>query len=103
MGLAGFRRFELRAAEHPAPIVQLGRPSASRDILHVLPDAELPLHVLAEDPVFALRSVFVRYRTERNEEPRTRTLYDQGTFRGAVWRRGLALACWRRSNGNCGR
>ena len=79
-GLAGFRRFELRLRNDPAPVVQLDRPSAARDILNVLADAELPLHVLAEDPVFALRSVFVRYRTQRTEEPRTLSLYNHTEF-----------------------
>ena len=79
-GLRNSRTFELRLRSDPAPVVQLERPSAARDILRVLPEAELPLHVLAEDSIFAVRSVFLSYRTVRADPPRTILLYEQRTF-----------------------
>jgi hypothetical protein len=75
-GLRNSRLFELRLHPDPAPTVNLVRPSPSRDILTVLPTAELTLEVTAEDLKYALRSVFVEYRTQRDERPRRRFLYD---------------------------
>ena len=48
--LRGSRLLDLRLRPDPAPTVQLERPSASRDVLSLVPEAELALHVIAEDP-----------------------------------------------------
>ncbi|MHB1422361.1 MAG: hypothetical protein ACYC3I_04025 [Gemmataceae bacterium] len=75
-GLRNSRLFELRLHPDPAPTVNLERPSPSRDILQVLPEAELALEVSADDPQFAVRSVYLEYRTGREEKPRRLSLYD---------------------------
>jgi hypothetical protein len=76
-GLSGRRQFELRLKADPAPTVHLERPSPIRDLLIALPSAEIPLQVVAEDPIFALRSVFLRYRMKRDAAPRSLVLYDE--------------------------
>src|SRR5262249_18491707 len=53
IGLSSTRYFELRVQNDPAPEVKMQRPSASRDVLSVLPAASLPLDVVASDPRFA--------------------------------------------------
>jgi hypothetical protein len=73
------RVFELRLRQDPQPVVRLERPSASRDVLSVLPTAKLTLNIVAEDPVFALRSVFLRYRTKEDETPREWVYYHHAT------------------------
>jgi hypothetical protein len=78
-GLSGQRQFELRLRPDPAPTVRLERPSATRDVLTVLPVAELPLEVVAEDPQYALRSVWVEYRTRSQDPPRRLVLCDPAT------------------------
>jgi hypothetical protein len=74
------RLLEVLVAADPPPTVNLERPSKTHDILEILPDAEIPLQVLAEDPVFAVRSVYLEYRLRRGtgEPPPARrlTLYD---------------------------
>ncbi len=75
-GLRNSRLFELRLHPDPAPAVHLERPSSSRDILSVLPTAELPLEVRIEDLQYAIRSVYLEYRTGREEPPRRLYLYD---------------------------
>jgi len=74
-GLRNNRLFELRLHPDPAPTVNLERPSPSRDILAVLPTAALTLEVMADDQQYALRSVFLEYRTQRDEQPRRLFLY----------------------------
>ncbi|HEY7326567.1 MAG TPA: hypothetical protein VH592_02935 [Gemmataceae bacterium] len=73
--LSNSRLFELRLHPDPAPTVHLERPSPSRDILSVLPTAELPLEVRVDDPQYAVRSVYLEYRTGREEQPRRLYLY----------------------------
>jgi hypothetical protein len=75
-GLRNSRLFELRLRPDPAPTVRLDRPSASRDVLTVLPTAELVLELVADDPQYALRSVFLEYRTGPNDLVRRLPLYD---------------------------
>jgi hypothetical protein len=75
-GLRNSRLFELRVYDDPAPAVKLERPSPSRDILQVLPTAELALEVSADDPRYAVRSVYLEYRTNREEAGRRLYLYD---------------------------
>ncbi|MGH7171493.1 MAG: hypothetical protein ACRELG_14555, partial [Gemmataceae bacterium] len=75
-GLRNSRLFELRLHPDPAPTVHLARPSRYRDILTVLPTAELNLEVHADDLQYGIRSVYVEYRTGREEQPRRLYLYD---------------------------
>lgn len=50
---------DLRVGIDPLPQVHLRRPSVSRSYL---PNAEIPVQLLAEDDVFAVRTVFLEYR-----------------------------------------
>ncbi len=75
-GLSNTRLYELRVEDDPAPTVRLERPSPSRDILQVLPEAELPLELIADDPRYAVRSVYLEYRTGRDEPWRRLYLYE---------------------------
>lgn len=73
--LENSRQFELRIRPDPAPVVRLERPSPSKDALNVLPDAQLPLELIVEDPTFAIRNVWLEYRTNPDELPRSLWLY----------------------------
>ena len=66
-GLRNFRSYELHIKPDPAPVVTLARPSRQKESLEVLPTATLPLRVLAEDPVFGLRAVWLEYRLQPEE------------------------------------
>lgn len=76
IGLRNSRLFELRLHPDPAPIVHLEHPSRSHDLLTVLPTAELPLEVRVDDTQYAVRSVYLEYRTGPEETPRRLYLYD---------------------------
>lgn len=78
-GLRGSRAFELRIRPDPAPLVTLDRPSASKDFLLALPAADVPVAVVAEDTTFAVRTVFLRYRTHRDHPARILPLYTEQT------------------------
>jgi hypothetical protein len=73
--LENSRQYELRIKPDPAPVVRLERPSPSRDALNVLPDAELPLELVIEDNLFAVREVWLEYRVGSDEPLQRRTLY----------------------------
>jgi len=75
-GLRNKRLFELHLHPDPTPLVNLERPSTARDILNVLPTAELTLEAYADDQHYAVRSMFLEYRTQRDEQPRRLYLYD---------------------------
>jgi hypothetical protein len=75
-GLRNSRLFELRLHPDPAPTVHLERPTPSRDILQLLPEAELPLVMHADDQQYGIRSVYLEYRTGREEQPRRLYLFD---------------------------
>lgn len=75
-GLLGTRKFELRLQADPPPSVRMDRPSQSRDVLTMLPTASLQVEVIAEDSQYALRDVFLEYRTALDETPRLIPLYD---------------------------
>jgi hypothetical protein len=82
VGLGNTRLIELRTLADPAPTVHLDRPSRSQDSFDILPDAEISLHVRAEDFLYAVRSVYLEYRpkvgdsAEPSAEPRRLPLYD---------------------------
>src|SRR5204863_8149448 len=65
-GLGGSRRREVRLSPDPAPKVRLVRPAAGRDPTLLRPDALVPVDVVAEDGVYALRRVFLEYRVGRD-------------------------------------
>jgi hypothetical protein len=73
--LSNSRMFELNVFADPPPTVTLERPAAARDNLIVLPDATLELQVLAEDPQFAVRQVWLEYRCKKTDPPRRRMLF----------------------------
>jgi hypothetical protein len=68
-GLGTTRMFDIRVQPDPPPTVMLERPSAARDSLLVLPDAELTFEAMVDDKQFAIRSVWLEYRTNRGGPP----------------------------------
>ncbi|HZT82574.1 MAG TPA: hypothetical protein VFA26_20260, partial [Gemmataceae bacterium] len=88
--LRGSRLLLLNITPDPAPTVTLERPSASRDTLDLLPGASFPLAAVAEDPTFAVRSVWLEYRTHKDDPPRPLPLFD-AVMGGEMLRRPLAL------------
>jgi hypothetical protein len=66
IGMESTRIVELHVVADPAPAVHLERPSRSKDSLELLPDAELTLQVRAEDPLFAVRSVWLEHSVKRS-------------------------------------
>src|SRR5262245_947008 len=92
--LVNYRQYELRLKPDPAPLVRMDRPSTARDMLStVMPTAELPLQVMAEDTVFAVRSVWLEYRVNNEQRMRVRVLYDHrlGLAREALPLTGLGV------------
>jgi hypothetical protein len=61
-GLNGSRLIEIRLAADPAPMLAMLRPSLGRDPGIVVPDATIPVHISADDKVYALRTAFLEYR-----------------------------------------
>jgi hypothetical protein len=68
LGIEAIRLVEVRTITDPAPAVHLQRPSRAQDSLDVLADAEVTLHVLVEDPLYAVRSVSLEARRKKDEE-----------------------------------
>src|SRR5581483_7524694 len=66
------------------PAVTLDRPSAGQDSLSVLPDATVPLVARADDPVFAVKSVWLEYRCGKDEPPQRLPLYDHRAVGAAI-------------------
>jgi hypothetical protein len=100
MGLGNTRLVELRTLDDPAPLVHLERPSRSRDSLDVLPDAEITLQVLVEDPRYAIRSVSLNHRLvrKRNREAagvtRRLPLYEEAAVGEALPALLAGLTAW---------
>jgi hypothetical protein len=65
MGLVSTRLLDVRAVPDPAPVVELQRPSRAQDSLEILPNAEITLKYQVNDPIFAIRSIYVDYRIRR--------------------------------------
>lgn len=80
MGLTSTRLLELRSVPDPAPVVNLLRPSRSQDSFDILPGAEITVQYLVDDPIFAIRSIYVDYQIRRFRseavEPGRFNLYD---------------------------
>ncbi len=69
-------------------------------MLTVLADAVLPVEVIADDPIYAVRSVTLSYRTHRTDPPRYLSVYDYRTARrgnDGCWQRGRARRSLTRS------
>jgi hypothetical protein len=79
-GLGSGKLFDFRVLPDPAPTVHLDRPSAAKDSLLVVPDATITLHTHSLDRMYALRSMFLEYRTAKSQTPRTIPLYDDDTL-----------------------
>jgi hypothetical protein len=77
-GLVGSRFFGLRVFADPAPSVWLAHPSRPTDRLELLPDAVVPVSVLAEDSIYGIRSVRLEYRLRGDGGPRARALHEPG-------------------------
>jgi hypothetical protein len=79
-GLGNSRAFDLRLLLDPPPLVNLERPSPTKDSLFVLPSADVPVQVSAEDQQFAVRSVYLSCRCKNSagdiEPAQRRPLYD---------------------------
>jgi hypothetical protein len=75
-GFGSTRLLDIRVIPDPAPVVTLDRPSAGRDSLMITPTAELPLISAATDTLFAVKSVWLEYRTEKGEANRRRVYFD---------------------------
>lgn len=78
-GLSNTRLFELRVLPDPAPIITLERPSPTRDILDLLPDADVPLQALVADLRYAVRSVFLDYRCKKADPVRSLVVWDHAS------------------------
>src|SRR5262249_32329973 len=78
-GLGNMRLFELRVQPDPAPLVTLERPSPRRDILELLPDADISLQAVIADLHYAVRSAYLEYRCKKPDAPRSLPLWDHHT------------------------
>jgi hypothetical protein len=90
-GLGGRRALDVRVQPDPPPAVTLERPAATQDSLAVLPDAAVPLAARVDDPVFAVRNVYLEYRCGKDEPAQRLPLYDPSEL-GAALPRFLAAA-----------
>ena len=70
-GLTGTRLIEVRLVPDPAPTVTLLRPSAGRDPAVLAPTAAIPVHLAADDKLYAVRDTFLEYRVGRSGPTRT--------------------------------
>jgi hypothetical protein len=90
-GLGGRRTLHFRVQPDPSPAVTLERPAESRDNLSVLADATLPLVAGADDPIFAVRTVWLEYRSGKDEPAQRLPLFDHQAI-GAALPRMLSAA-----------
>src|SRR5207237_300934 len=77
-GIANDLSYEMQINADPTPTVTLQRPSPVKESLEVLPDAVLPLRAITEDKVYALRSVWLEYRTRPDAPTQRRLLLGPG-------------------------
>src|SRR5204862_2851654 len=83
-GFGSTRLLDIRVIPDPAPAVTLDRPSAGRDSLMVTPAAELPLQSVAADTLFAVKSVWLEYRTAKGDPNRRRDYFDHRSAGEAI-------------------
>jgi hypothetical protein len=87
-GISNSRLLEIHAVMDPAPVVHIERPARSQDSLDILPDAEVTLHVQAEDLTYAIRSVYLEHRQKGSDgaaaEPGHLMLYDHEVLERAL-------------------
>jgi hypothetical protein len=78
-GLSKEYEYPLRVQADPLPLVRLEQPSGNEN---VVPDAVVTVTVVAEDEIFALRSVYIEYRRQDGQRrsveavPRRLPLYE---------------------------
>jgi hypothetical protein len=77
-GLGTTRMFDVRVQSDPAPVVTMERPSAGRDSLLVLPDADVTFAATVADKQYAIRSAWLEYRTNRGGPPQAVPWFDAG-------------------------
>jgi hypothetical protein len=75
--LENSRIYDLQLRMDPSPSVRLEKPIPSGDALKVTATASIPLSVIVEDNPFAIRDVWVEYRTQPEESPRRISLMSQ--------------------------
>ena len=75
-GLATNRHFDVRVQPDPPPTVFLERPATARDALAVLPDAGFTMIAVAQDRIYALRRVYIEYRTAPRQSFRRMEAFD---------------------------
>jgi hypothetical protein len=61
------RLLDVRVVNDPPPTVHIERPSRSQDSFDLLPDAEITLQVQAEDPTYAVRSIYLEHRGKASD------------------------------------
>ncbi|MBO0696994.1 MAG: hypothetical protein J2P46_01240 [Zavarzinella sp.] len=83
-GLGTTRMFDVRVQPDPVPVVTMDRPSATRDSLLVLPDAEVTFGARVTDKQYAIRSVWLEYRTNLGGRPQTIPWFDAGVAGSAL-------------------
>jgi hypothetical protein len=75
-GLTGTRVIDIRLAPDPTPIVTLLHPAIGKDPAIFTPEANLPVHVAADDKVYSVRRTFLEYRVGKDGSYRTIELSD---------------------------
>jgi hypothetical protein len=75
-GLSGSRLLDIRLTPDPAPVVAMQRPSVAKDPRVLTPSSFIPIHISADDKLYALRSVFLEYRIGRYGSVRKISLAD---------------------------
>ena len=76
VGLGTTRMFDIRVQTDPSPAVRLDRPSAGRDSLLVMPNADITFECAVQDRQYAVRSVWLEYQTNRGGPPRSIAWFD---------------------------
>lgn len=83
-GIGSRTLFQISVTPDPAPKVLLERPSSSRDSLFLLPDADITLQLVVEDPEFAIRSIFMEYRCRKEDPPRRLPIFHHASLSNAL-------------------
>jgi hypothetical protein len=83
-GLGTTRMLDIRVQPDPAPTVRLDRPSAGRDSLLVMPNADITFECAVQDKQYAIRNVWLEYQTNRGGPPRTVAWFDARLIEDAL-------------------